>query len=188
MSEEVFSPIDVDPNRFRDGDRATFERLFRLLWREIYRMTYRLLLSHDDAEEAAQEAFVRAHAERASFRGDSPESLRAWIRRIAWRAGLDLAVRRGKTSPMTEDLVAESDGPADRAISREAAGDVRAALSTLSFADRTALVLFEMEGVSIREIAETLRSSEAAIKVRLHRARRRFREAYRGARPGESAA
>ena len=63
--------------RFRDGDAEAFERVVRENRRAVYMMARRLLDSHEEADEAAQQAFVRAWRARGGFRGES--SLRTWL-------------------------------------------------------------------------------------------------------------
>lgn len=172
----------VDLGRFRSGDKDEFERIFHWLWPETYRMAYRLLLDHDEAEEAAQTAFVRAYAGRASLTGGDALSLRSWIRRTAWRAGLDLLERKGRLDEETEEIEDDRSwaDPSAHAIAAETMRDVRTCLQRLSPQDRTVLLLSEMDRLPQGEIARILDTTVGAVKVRLHRARKRFRESYTG--------
>ncbi len=168
-----------DPDSFRAGERAAVERVFRAFWPRLYRVAYRVLLTHDDAEEAAQEGFVRAHAARAGFRGATGDELGAWLAAITRNVALDSLRRSGKRHELPENAAAPASAdPQGRLDARETCREVRSALESLEPGDRAAIVLFEVEELPQAEIAAGMKITVGALKVRLHRARRRFREAY----------
>lgn len=160
---------------FRAGDHAVCEKVFKALWPRLYRTAYRLLPDKAEAEEAAQEGFVRAWRARTSFHGDNANSVAAWIITIVRRTALD-TLRRRKRAP--EPFPAAPATPEAVLEARETCRDVRSALETLEPADRAAIVLFEIEELPQSEIASLMQLTVGAVKTRLSRARRRFREAY----------
>lgn len=169
----------ADVTGFRDGDQYTVERIFKSAWPGLYRAAYRILLDHDDAEEAAQDGFVRAYRARNGFRGSAGGELAAWLATIVRRAALDSLRRSGKLVPLPDELPIPSDDDQENAlVESETCREVRTALQALDPGDRAALVLCEVEELPQAEIAAGLEISVGAFKVRLHRARRRFREAY----------
>jgi RNA polymerase sigma-70 factor (ECF subfamily) len=172
--------ISIDVAGFRAGETRAAERVFREYWPTLYRAAFRILMDHDEAEEAAQEAFVKGWNARGSFRGDSREALGAWLLAVTRRTALDHLRRRARTAPLAdaEALASGADGPEAAAESRATCDEVRRALAALEPGDRAAIVLFEIEELPQAEIATGMGVSVNAFKVRLHRARRRFREAY----------
>ncbi len=155
------------------GDASAFAVFLGRHQAAVYR--YARLLTHDhaDAEEATQDAFVSAWRAADSFLGTG--SARSWLLAIARRAALRL--RRGRRDEPTDAETLEQ--LADRAGWGDAATDggastseqLAAALDRLSEAERRALVLRDVEGLTPDVAAEQLGLSVAAYKSRLHRAR-----------------
>ena len=133
-------------------------------------MVYRVALTHtgtrEDAEDAAQDAFL-AYA-RAGPKFNGPEHAKAWFLRVTIRCCGKIrgSAYRRRTQPLSGELP----GGAETAVS-----DVRLALLSLAPEYRIPVYLFYYEGLSIREIAGALRLSEAAVKKRLERARAQLR-------------
>ncbi|MCD6518914.1 MAG: RNA polymerase sigma factor [Anaerolineae bacterium] len=159
---------------------AAFEQLFRAYQRPILNYLYRLLGDVSQAEELAQDVFLRAY--RALGRLSPEANRRAWLYRIATNAAYDHLRRRkliqwlpllGKEE---QELQAEGD-PEGTVVEREA---VQRALAQIPLKYRVPLVLFSVQGYSTKEIGEILGISEGAVKTRLYRAREKFREVYGG--------
>jgi len=122
-----------------------------------------------DAEDAAQETYLAVTKTLAKFRGESRVS--TWVYRIAIRSALRVKSRRPATEPLEVELASE---PRDPAIDRERSRQIRRALSRLSFEHKTVLALFSLDGLSHREIAETLGIPEGTVWSRLHLARKKL--------------
>ena len=159
---------------------ALFEELFEAYRQPILNYLYRLLDDGAQAEEVCQDVFVRAY--RALPRLPTDANHRAWLYRIASNAATDRhrRARLLRWLPLRDD---EADGESlDRHDGAEARTVERAALQqalrALPIAYRQALVLFSVQGYSIREISEMLGVSEGAVKTRLFRAREKFRAVY----------
>jgi RNA polymerase sigma-70 factor, ECF subfamily len=163
---------------FRAGDEQATEKVFNVMWPRLYRAAYRLLLDRDEAEEAAQHGFVRAYHARADFRGTEGGQLALWLLTAVRRNALDRLRTKKRFAPLADDLASEADGPQALAEQQETCRQVRAAMARLETGDRAVLVLFEVEQLPQAEIAADMGITVNALKVRLHRARRRFREAY----------
>ena len=140
------------------------------------------LLSHllggvNDAEDVAQEAFVRAFL----AIGDCarPEGFRAWLRVIARRLAFNHR-RDAATRAKYHEAAASADSSMERgdAASVEGRELLEQTLSRISYAYREILVLRFVEELSIKEIAEVLEIRESAAKMRLLRARGQFERAY----------
>ncbi len=170
-------------------DDAEFDRLVEPLRRELHAHCYRLLGSAHDADDALQDALLRAWRGMDRFEGRS--SMRTWLYTIATRTCLDIAEARGKRAlpmdlgPSSERIVLEHapltevawlgpypDGPETRYERREAIElAFVAALQHLPGNQRAALVLFDVLGFSAAEIASTMDTSVAAVNSALQRAR-----------------
>jgi RNA polymerase sigma-70 factor (ECF subfamily) len=152
------------------------ERLFAEYHLPIVSYLFRMVGDGAQAEELAQDVFVRAF--RALPRLANDANHRAWLYRIATNAAYD-ALRRRRVvqwfSLRETDLDADSVTGPDRLGEQQA---VQRALMRVPETYRSALVLFSVQGYSVREIAEALGVSEGAVKTRLFRAREMFREAY----------
>lgn len=120
------------------------------------------------AEDACQEAFLRAFRALAKFRPEA--SFRAWLRTIAVRCAIDVMRRRRPESPLPPEPAGL---PEDSR--HEDADLLRAALAALSPVEREILLARELEGADDREIARRLDMSVTAVRVRIHRARKRVR-------------
>jgi RNA polymerase sigma-70 factor (ECF subfamily) len=159
--------------RFREGGKAGVEAYSELVARyqsQIVRMVGYLLGNSSDAEDVAQEAFVRAFTAKDSFaKGDN---FGAWIRTIATRVAFNCR-RENATRQRYQAQAPTSDDPGyDRGV--EARDLLTRALGKLSYAYREILVLRYVEELPLTEIAQMLNLGESAAKMRLLRARGEF--------------
>lgn len=165
----------------RNGDPAAFEQLVSRTQHRVFALAYRLVGDRGEAEDVAQEAYLRVFRSLGGFRGDA--RFETWLHRIVVNAAMTHLRRRGRFGDLTRDPDGDPEPPpAPPAQDRTADRDlIRRALEDLPAAMRATLVLYEMYGLSCREIGEELGVSEGAVKVRLHRARKRLKEAIHGA-------
>jgi RNA polymerase sigma-70 factor (ECF subfamily) len=124
------------------------------------------------AEDAAQEAFFKAFRALDRYRPQS--SFRAWVRAIAIRCAIDIVRRRRPEGALPENPAA----PGDEEARHEDLDLLRAALASLPPLDREIMLAREVEGVPDRVIAERFDLSVTAVRVRMHRARRRIRTRF----------
>ena len=136
-------------------------------------VSYRICGNAGLAEDIAQETFIRAWSKLSTFRLDG--NWKGWLCRIASNLTID-ALRRQKPTTDIENqkLQAPGDSPESAAVKSERARAVRAAIMRLPVQGRTALILREYEGLSYREISETLDIPLGTVKSRLNDARRRL--------------
>ncbi|MEX2160413.1 MAG: sigma-70 family RNA polymerase sigma factor [Anaerolineales bacterium] len=159
----------------RQGDSEAFSRLVEMYSRPVYNLCYRMLGNPQDAEDAAQEAFLRAF--RNLGRYDPQRKFATWLLSIAANYCIDQH-RRVRPVQVSLDDAPETDlrergaGPEKRAIQRETEDDVQRLLAGLSARDRVAIILYYWYDYSYTEIAKELAITEVALKARLHRARR----------------
>jgi RNA polymerase sigma-70 factor (ECF subfamily) len=162
------------------GDKRAFDELVRATYTDVYALAYRLTGNEEDARDVVQEAYLRAYKGLKRFRGDAQFS--TWMYRITANCA-STAMTKGKKHRHTE-LEAEAQlADARPEHDPEAAGDaellrtrLNAALEELPPRLRAVVVLRDMYDLPHQAIADELGITEAAAKVRLHRARRRLRE------------
>jgi RNA polymerase sigma-70 factor (ECF subfamily) len=159
------------------GDRDAFGELVERYAAAARRVAFAVLGNADDADDAAQDGFLAAL--RHLGRYDATRPFGPWLMRIVANAASDRGrrrrVRRAETlSPDAAAPVAGPDVDADRSRFREV---VRAALARLPERQRMAVMLFDVEGYSHREIAEVLKVPEGTVRSDVFHARRALRQA-----------
>ncbi|NPV28790.1 MAG: sigma-70 family RNA polymerase sigma factor [Firmicutes bacterium] len=175
--------------RARAGDVRAFEELVTLYEEKIYTLSFYLAGNHADAQDLAQEVFVKAYLGLKSFRQEA--DLGTWLHRIAVNLWLNMQRRQKASETLSlDDPIRTFEGEITRAVAAaDPAGDpaealegkelqrlVQKALLNLPEEFRTVLVLREMEGYSYEEIAAIMECSLGTVKSRLNRARQAIRE------------
>ena len=159
------------------GDRA-FERLYRTHVQDVYRYALMVLRNRADAEDVAQTTFLKAY--RAIEKGDRPRHPRKWLITIAHNT-CRTRMRDAKRRPQEVSFETQiADTAAIQTHEDVDVGELVHALGSLSFNQRSALVMRELEGRSYAEIAEVLDLSSSAVETLLFRARRAIREQLEG--------
>jgi len=172
------------------GDEAAFGEIVRRYQRAVYRVAYSLTRSPSDADDLAQETFVRAWQALGRFRVGEP--LHPWLNRICVNLAYSL-FRHRKRRPETsiEPLVeagqqwAASDDPEAEAAERENTSQLQEALEELSPEHQAVLVLRAVQDLSYEEIAQTLSVPIGTVMSRLSRARAELKARLK-ARAGEN--
>jgi RNA polymerase sigma-70 factor, ECF subfamily len=161
---------------------TTLEALVREHSRLVYRIAYAVLRSHQDAEDATQETFMRVLRYRSKLpQVDNPKT---WLARIAWRVAIDKGQgrTRGREVPLDNPEkplleFASADTPADRMVQNsEVEAVLEKLIAALPTKLREPLVLSAIEEMSPREVAATLGINEAAVRSRVFRARQILKE------------
>jgi RNA polymerase sigma-70 factor (ECF subfamily) len=158
----------------QQGDPEAFAKLVDAFQRPVFNLCYRMLGDAYEAEDAAQETFLRAFDNLRRY--DSQRSFSTWLLSIAAHYCIDQIRKRHMTlislddSPYLDppDL---APGPETALGRREEQESVKRLLATLNPQDRAAVVLFYWYELSYEEIAESLKLTVSAVKSRLHRAR-----------------
>lgn len=164
--------------RARAGDLDAFARLVDAHAGRVLALLRRLGLGAHDAEEVAQEVFVRAWRSLGAFEGRA--RLSTWLYRIAFneaRRRLDATARVVDRGPVDEELADTASSPHERAESAALAELLDRELARLPGPLRAAVVLRDVEGLSTAEAAGVMDVGEAAFKSRLHRGRTALRDA-----------
>jgi len=172
----------------RAEDEGAFAEIVRRFSPRVFHVAHRFFRDSGQAEEAAQETFLKAFAQLKSFEGRG--SMEGWLTRIATNTCLNM-LRSAKRRPEvvasdlsddeTEFLDNVSNSVASQSLDAEqkviASDLAERLLETLSPDDRLALTMIDGEGASVNEVAEITGWSESKVKVRAFRARKKAREA-----------
>lgn len=167
--------------RARAGERQAFSALVRRHRATVYRVCYRVLGDHEDAEDATQEAFLRAYQKLDTFRGQS--AFKTWLLRLTVNVSLNERGRRKRPIPLAgaaadsaETYPAPEPGPEAEALRSETVARVHQCLQALKPNHRIAVILRDLEGLSYAEVAATLAVPEGTAKGWAHRGRERLKE------------
>jgi RNA polymerase sigma-70 factor (ECF subfamily) len=167
--------------RAQAGDQEAFNNLVRMYQTAVYNLAYRMVGDRMEAEDAAQETFVRAYTRLSTY--DPGRKFASWLLAIASHHCIDRLRRRRFTwlpldaLPSWNQPVAEGNQPEVMALQRERQDELRELLGKLPPDYRAAVILYYWYDLSYREIAEATDTTESAIKSRLFRARRMMAEA-----------
>ena len=166
--------------RIRRGDESGFEEIVREHTGKLVGLAWRLVGSREDAEELAQEAFLRLHRSLPEFRGDS--LIGTWLYRTTTRLAIDFLrrerikrkvffFRQDNDSPDPVELASDSrQTPGEIFQTQEAMRSLRKNLQNLSSRQQVVFMLRHYEGLALKEIAEHLGLETGTVKAHLHRA------------------
>lgn len=194
--EKVASLVSADAVlvlRCQEGDYEAFEEIVSRYKDAIYNYVWRMVSHRDDADDLTQEVFVRAYTGIKSFRRES--NLRTWL----WRIATNICVDRYRRSGLEKQIIAPMERPRDgedgppaqidvpdsrhdpqRVFENtELQAEIQRALGRLPEKLRSAILLFDMQGMSYDEIAETLGCPVGTVKSRIFNARMQLRELLR---------
>ncbi|HET9345559.1 MAG TPA: sigma-70 family RNA polymerase sigma factor [Candidatus Limnocylindrales bacterium] len=169
-------------DRAREGDLEAFNDLVTVYQDQLFALVVRMVPDRDQASDVTQEAFFSAYRNLGNFRGGSVKS---WLNRIAVNAAMDTqrARKRRPVQPYPEledeswqPPADEAADPVTTALTTERHRALSAALSTITDDQRTAIVLFDVEGYDYAEIAEMTGVSLGTVKSRIHRGRLALRD------------
>lgn len=161
--------------RAQAGDQAAYGQLVERYQRLIVSVGYRQGLDLAEAEDMAQETFVKAWLALPRYRPEAG-TWRAWLCRIALNQAIDAHRRDRPRLALDERLADRALGPAEQAERALQGQAVRRALAQLPPASRAALILSEYQGLSYAEIATALDIPLGTVMSRLHYARTRLRQ------------
>ncbi len=165
----------------QEGDRNAFGELVRRHYQGVVRVVYSMCGDAALAEDAAQEAFIRAWVNLPSFQPSAP--LKSWLYRIAINAALDV-LRKKPEESLEENratmITDQGQSPESALLEKERVALVRQAMQDLPEASRSVLVLREYGELSYQEIAKVLDVPVGTVMSRLNYARTRLRELLRG--------
>jgi len=168
--------------RVQRGDKRAFDLLVSKYQRRLIRLVSRLVKDPSEAEDVAQDAFIRAYRALPNFRGDS--AFYTWLYRIGLNTAKNHLVSQGRKAPTatefsSEDAEQRDDGqllrdvntPESLMMSRQVGEAVNSAMDALGDDLKTAITLREIEGLSYEEIASAMNCPVGTVRSRIFRAR-----------------
>jgi RNA polymerase sigma-70 factor, ECF subfamily len=151
------------------GEREAFDVLVERYQRQVYRLCYRFVNNHEDANDLAQDVFLKAYKSIGGFRGDS--SFSTWLYRIAVNTCLNLrSARRPETAELPEGLADGAPSASERLERNDEAARVRAAVRRLPEKQRATLILKIYHDLTHEEVAAVLGSTVGTVKANLFHA------------------
>jgi len=162
--------------RAQAGDRQAFGELVRIYQNQILYLVYDFVGNYDQAQDIAQDIFMKAYDAIESFQRRS--SFETWLKRIAINASKD-ALRKKKRTPVKMTLKKDIADAQDHNRSNETIDIFDKALMNLSANQKTALVLRYYHGEKINDIAEIMNINENTVRIHLHRAIEKIRQSIR---------
>jgi RNA polymerase sigma-70 factor (ECF subfamily) len=160
--------------RAAGGDEDAFESIYRSFSKFVYNVAWRIVSTHEDAQEVTQEVFLTVYRKLHMFRFQS--SLKTWVYRIAINTAMNYSKKMSiakKTTEYNEQIHATSElGETNRRIDKEHNEVfIRQLLDALTPEQKACMVLRNIEGLSYQEIAETLNININTVRSRLSRGR-----------------
>jgi RNA polymerase sigma-70 factor (ECF subfamily) len=161
----------------QEGSHEAFRELVELHMRRVYDLAFGFVNDHDDAEDIAQEVFVKVYHSIKDFRQDS--GFGTWVYRIAANTSLDRVKQRkravARLVPMDESQVsaAATDAGMDHI---DTSAHIERALHELPTLQRAVVILRHMDGYSTKQVSGILKCSEGTVKTHLHRGLKKMRK------------
>jgi RNA polymerase sigma factor (sigma-70 family) len=156
------------------GEQHLYAELVNRYKSYAFTIAYRILENRPEAEEAAQDAFIKAFHHLKSFNRESKFS--TWLYRIAFNTSISYKRKRKVSFQSIENVIVEYDQGEDALEHNDKKKYISQAISKLNETDRLALNLFYLQEFSLEEIAEITGMQANTVKVRVHRARQRLAE------------
>jgi len=165
--------------RFLDGDDHAFTEIVHAYHRQVYAIAWRFTRNHEEADDLAQETFVKAYEHLKTFRGEA--GLRTWLLRIATNLSINAknSGRLSKDSGETPDQVnrtgADNPDPVDNLIRQDHHRDLYAAIEKLPPKQKQTLLLKTFRHMSCQEVAEVMGCSVGTVKANAFNALKRLK-------------
>ena len=161
----------------QEGSHDAFRSLVERYMKHAYNIAYGVVSNHDDAEDIAQETFVRVYRSICSFRGDA--EFGTWLYRITMNLSLN-AVKRRKHTPLhqienVEGKMLSGESHSEHSHQHDLQQHLEKALHELPTLQRATVILRHLNGLSTRQVSNILRCSEGTVKTHLHRGLKKMR-------------
>lgn len=201
-SSDLPSQNEVDLatiERAKQGDLSAYRVLVETYQQRVFSIALGVVGNSEDAQDIAQEAFLKVFRKLSSFRGQS--SFYTWLYRIVFNLSVDLSrkryrhreVMKGDNYSLDRDLQESSNVPSNNIVAVSADPEVEysrsqlrdgldLALGELSSEHKAVIMLREIDGLSYQEISDVIGCSKGTVMSRLHHARRRLQKALQGFR------
>ncbi|ERI06823.1 RNA polymerase sigma-W factor [Aneurinibacillus aneurinilyticus ATCC 12856] len=189
----MWSKLDITEQRIiqeaKNGNRDAFAELVDLYKDKVYHVSYRMVGNRQEAEDVAQETFLRVYANLDNY--DPQYKFSTWIYRIASNLSIDLLRKRKKNLSIDAEisgaegvdwhdrLADTGKGPEEEVLTDELQEEVQGAIMGLSPKYRAVMLLRYIEDLSLQEISEAVQLPISTIKTRIHRGREALRKKLR---------
>ncbi|NUQ70862.1 MAG: sigma-70 family RNA polymerase sigma factor [Chthonomonadales bacterium] len=188
-SMNITPTIGQDTHTVYRNDHAEFETYISRTKRQAYNLAYRMTGNREQAEDLAQEAYLRAYRSFDRYNRSMP--FENWLFRILTNLFVDSLRRRPKQQPLSLDRsisnangdegfafeIADHDSDPERIVLRDVMDErLQEGLAALPKHFKTAVLLCDVEGMSYEEIARTMETSVGTVRSRIHRGRRMLRK------------
>ena len=163
----------------RDGNRQAFTELMRRYQQRVYWTARRIVGTHEDADDVAQETFVKAYLGLGDFRGDA--SFFTWLYKIAVNLSLN-ALRKKQVvtylreSELISRFLARSEDPSEEVERKETQSRLDRAVAVLPEKQKAVFVLRFFDGLSYEEIADVMKTSVGGLKANYHHALKKIKQ------------
>lgn len=165
-------------HRMKEGSHEAFRELVQRHMKQAYDLAYGFAHDHDDAEDIAQEAFVRVYHSIHSFRREA--GFKTWLYRIVTNVSLDRLKQKRRKSrrqveidhPATAELTVQLNDMQQVDLTMH----IERALHELPTLQRAVIILRHMDGLSTKQVSHILRCSEGTVKTHLHRGLKKMRQ------------
>ena len=169
----------------RTGDVSAFDHLVERYRKQIYHLAYQITGNHEDADDISQESFIHAYKSIGRFGGRSRFS--TWLRRIAINLSINHLKKESRHRHESSDeeildskdysfISGQVENPLEVVEAKELAQRINEAMNSLPVAEKVVFILRVHQGLSYKEMAQTLGCPVGTIMSRLNRARRRLRD------------
>lgn len=176
MSEDMTRLLQ----KAKAGDSEAFTLLVKAYQNKVYSLAYYVTKNHHDAEDVAQEVFLKIWRSLPSYRGDAPD---AWVMKIAKNTCLDFIKQKKRVEPLEYEVDGETaerpipdtdvqSNPPDAAVQAEQRQQIAKAILQLSDEHREILTLRYMDGLSYEQLCDVLDVGMGTVKSRLARAKK----------------
>lgn len=161
--------------RAQEGDIGAFSELVTLYKKLIYNLCLRMLGDRDEAEDAAQETFIRIYRSLKTYNWESKFS--TWAMKIASNLSIDfIRKRKAQMVPIDDYDFTDGSTPENTYIASETRKDIKKAVQGLPEKYRMIIIYYHFMNLSYQEISDILNEPMSIVKNRLYRARRMLRE------------
>jgi len=170
-------------DKILEGDTQSFSTLVTRYKDFVFTIAYRMVKSKEEAEEVAQDSFIKAYQSLSSFRGESKFS--SWLYKIVYRKALDRirTINKKRTVELVEEITMYGNDetwgiPDENALhyleEKEKKKIIQDSILQLKEQDAAIITFYYFEELSVKEIADITKLSADNIKIRLHRSRKRL--------------
>ena len=165
-------------NKVKKGNVSAFETLINKHKELVYTVAIQIVKNKEDAEELAQDAFIKAYNSINSFKGDSKFS--TWLYRIVYNLSVSKIRKKKKNLINIDDIPISGASVSDTYENysglekEERLAQLKQAINKLNEDEAFIITLFYMEGMSVKDISEITNLTDSNIKIKLHRARKKL--------------